>query len=155
MAIADGEYWRLLSGHFAHLGYPHLALNLAGLILVWLLVGRLYSTWRWLLVAAFSIVVMDAGFWFVDSDMRWYVGLSGLLHGLLLAGARCCQKTARLQPTVLRQHRPMETASPKRPPRLRTPASQFPLVPTKISLFRDRFYEGLLIPRCTATGPSR
>ncbi len=30
---------------------------------------------------------MDAGFWFVDSELRWYVGLSGLLHGLLLAGA--------------------------------------------------------------------
>ncbi len=87
VAIAEGEYWRLLSAHFAHLGYPHLALNLAGLLLVWLLVGRLYSTWRCLLVAAFSIVVMDAGFWFVDSEMRWYVGLSGLLHGLLLAGA--------------------------------------------------------------------
>ena len=41
--IAEGEYWRLLSGHFAHLGYPHLALNLAGLLLVWLLVGRLYA----------------------------------------------------------------------------------------------------------------
>ena len=87
VAIAEGEYWRLLSAHFAHLGYPHLALNLAGLLLVWLLVGRLYSTRQWLLVAAFSIVVMGAGFWFVDSEMRWYVGLSGLLHGLLLAGA--------------------------------------------------------------------
>ncbi len=86
-AIADGEYWRLLSGHFVHLGYSHLALNLVGLLLVWLLVGRLYNTQRWLLVIAISIVVMDAGFWFLDADLRWYVGLSGLLHGLLLAGA--------------------------------------------------------------------
>ncbi len=31
VAIAEGEYWRLLSAHFAHLGYPHQALNLAGL----------------------------------------------------------------------------------------------------------------------------
>jgi len=86
-AIADGEYWRLLSGHFVHLGYSHLALNLVGLLLVWLLVGRLYNTQRWLLVIAISIVVMDAGFWFLDADLGWYVGLSGLLHGLLLAGA--------------------------------------------------------------------
>jgi len=86
-AIADGEYWRLLSGHFVHLGYSHLALNLVGLLLVWLLVGRLYSTQRWLFVTVISIVVMDAGFWFLDADLRWYVGLSGLLHGLLLAGA--------------------------------------------------------------------
>jgi rhomboid family GlyGly-CTERM serine protease len=86
-AIADGEYWRLLSGHFVHLGYAHLALNLVGLLFVWLLVGRLYNTQRWLLVTVISIVFMDAGFWFLDADLRWYVGLSGLLHGLLLAGA--------------------------------------------------------------------
>ena len=86
-AIADGEYWRLLSGHFVHLGYSHLALNLVGLLFVWLLVGRLYNTQRWLLVTVISIVFMDAGFWFLDADLRWYVGLSGLLHGLLLAGA--------------------------------------------------------------------
>ena len=86
-AIADGEYWRLLSGHFAHMGYSHAAINLVGLLFVWLLVGRLYSTRQWMLVAAISIVAMDAGFWFLDTDLRWYAGLSGLLHGLLLAGA--------------------------------------------------------------------
>jgi rhomboid family GlyGly-CTERM serine protease len=86
-AIADGEYWRLLSGHFVHLGYSHLALNLVGLLFVWLLVGRLYDTQQWLFVTVISIVFMDAGFWFLDADLRWYVGLSGLLHGLLLAGA--------------------------------------------------------------------
>ena len=87
VALADGEYWRLLSGHLVHLGYPHLLLNLVGLLLVWLLVGRLYSTPQWLLVAVVSVLAMDAGFWFLDPDMRWYVGLSGMLHGVLLAGA--------------------------------------------------------------------
>jgi rhomboid family GlyGly-CTERM serine protease len=86
-AIAGGEYWRLLSGHFAHLGNHHMWLNLAGLLLVWLLVGRQYSTRQWYAVAAISIVVMDAGFWVLDSDMSWYVGLSGLLNGLLIGGA--------------------------------------------------------------------
>ncbi len=87
LAIAGGDYWRLLSAHFVHLGVPHLALNLAGLFLVWLLVGRLYNTRQWILVATISILAMDAGFWFLDGGLRWYVGLSGLLHGLLLAGA--------------------------------------------------------------------
>ena len=86
-AIVDAEYWRLLSGHFVHLGVPHLALNLAGLVLVWLLVGRLYNTRQWILAAAISILAMALGFWFLDEALRWYVGLSGLLHGLLLAGA--------------------------------------------------------------------
>jgi rhomboid family GlyGly-CTERM serine protease len=86
-AIANGEFWRLLSGHLVHLGNPHLLLNLAGLLMVWLLVGRLYTTRDWLLVVFVSVLAMDAGFWFLDTGMRWYVGLSGLLHGMLAAGA--------------------------------------------------------------------
>jgi len=86
-AIADGEVWRLLSGHFVHLGYQHLALNLAGLALVWFLVGRRFGTRQWSLLATICIAVMSTAFWFLDADMHWYVGLSGLLHGLLVAGA--------------------------------------------------------------------
>lgn len=85
-AIAAGEYWRLLTGHFVHLGYQHLLLNLAGLLLVWLLVGRHHNTRQWYAVSATSVAIMSLGFWLLDPDMRWYVGLSGLLHGLLLAG---------------------------------------------------------------------
>lgn len=87
VAIADGEYWRLVTGHFVHLGYRHLLLNLAGLLLVWLLIGRHHSTRQWYVVSTTSIAIMSLGFWLLDADMRWYVGLSGLLHGLLLAGA--------------------------------------------------------------------
>ena len=87
LAIIDGEYWRLLSGHFSHLGPEHLLLNLAGLVLVWLLVGRQYPMGQWLIVTAFSLVVITLGFWYLDPKLIWYVGLSGLLHGLLIAGA--------------------------------------------------------------------
>lgn len=87
LAIAAGDYWRLLSGHFAHLGPQHLLLNLAGLILVWLLVGRQYTTPEWLLVTAITLAVTSGGFWLFDPNLLWYVGLSGILHGLLLAGA--------------------------------------------------------------------
>jgi len=87
LAIADGEYWRLLTAHFVHLGATHLALNLAGLLLVWLLVGRYYTGIQWLGVLAASIAAVSGGFWFVDTYMLWYVGLSGVLHGLLVAGA--------------------------------------------------------------------
>lgn len=84
--IAAGEAWRLLSGHFVHLGISHLSLNLVGLALVWYLVGRQFTTVRWLFVAILSIVAMDAGFWWLNPELDWYVGLSGLLHGLLAAG---------------------------------------------------------------------
>ena len=86
-AIEDGKVWRLLTGHFVHLGTQHLILNLAGLVLVWLLVGRQYTMRQWGLVILIALVVIDFGFWYLDPGLEWYVGLSGLLHGLLIAGA--------------------------------------------------------------------
>ena len=70
-----------------HLGVQHLVLNIAGLILVWVLVGRQYTIRLWGLVTAISLASINVGFWFLDTNLAWYVGLSGLLHGLLLAGA--------------------------------------------------------------------
>ncbi len=87
LQIENGEYWRLVSGHFVHLGTTHLLLNMAGLVLVWLLVGRYYTRIQWLTVLAVTLAVTTAGFWFIDVHMLWYVGLSGVLHGLLLAGS--------------------------------------------------------------------
>ena len=84
--IAAGELWRFITGHFAHLGVPHLILNLAGLGVVWLLVGDRYSSRNWSLVIVVSLAVIDLGFWFLDAGLAWYVGMSGLLHGLLVAG---------------------------------------------------------------------
>jgi rhomboid family GlyGly-CTERM serine protease len=86
MAIAGGEVWRFVTSHFVHLGYPHLGMNLLGLGVLWLLVGRRFGSRQWFLVAGICIAVIDAGFWWLDRDLAWYVGLSGLLHGLLAAG---------------------------------------------------------------------
>ena len=60
---------------------------MAGLVLVWLLVGRYYTRIQWLTVLTVTLALTTAGFWFVDVHMLWYVGLSGALHGLLLAGS--------------------------------------------------------------------
>ncbi len=86
MAIASGETWRLVTAHIAHLGWPHLAMNAAGLLLVWLIVGGAFSALRWATAAVIIVVVIDAGLWAFSPEVRWYVGLSGLLHGLLAAG---------------------------------------------------------------------
>ena len=85
--IESGEVWRLISGHFAHLGLTHLALNLAGLILVWALVGNRMSNTVWLAITSFVVAFISGCFWFFDENLVWYVGLSGLLHGLLVSGA--------------------------------------------------------------------
>ncbi len=85
-SLVAGQAWRFLSGHFVHMGWTHLLLNLAGLALVSWLVGGAFGWLRWLIVALVSLVAIDTGFWFLNPELDWYVGLSGLLHGLLLAG---------------------------------------------------------------------
>ncbi len=85
-AIADGELWRLATGHFVHLGAAHLLLNAGALLLLWLLVGKSLTTAGWLAVIAGCLIGIDLGFWFLDPQLTWYVGLSGLLHGMLAAG---------------------------------------------------------------------
>ena len=85
-SIAAGEFWRLLSGHFVHLGVTHTLLNLAGLVLVWFLVGRAWTWRQWLLLMAASVAAIDLGLWLGSPQLEWYVGLSGLLHGMLAAG---------------------------------------------------------------------
>jgi rhomboid family GlyGly-CTERM serine protease len=86
-AVLQGEYWRLLTGHWVHGSWLHLLLNGAGLGLVASLFSRDYSAPAWLLIALFSMVAIDLGFVFYEPQLAWYVGLSGVLHGALAAGA--------------------------------------------------------------------
>lgn len=86
-AVLDGEYWRLLTGHFVHGTTTHLLLNLAGLGIVAALFPNDYSPGEWLLIMLISIATIDLGFVFCEPQLQWYVGLSGVLHGALAAGA--------------------------------------------------------------------
>ena len=85
-ALEAGELWRLLTAHFVHLSLTHVLLNLAGLALVVWIVGHAYSWSQWLFVTFMCVVVIDAGFWFLSPELDWYVGISGLLNGILAAG---------------------------------------------------------------------
>ncbi len=100
-ALADGQAWRLLTGHVAHLGTAHLAMNLAALAVIWLLVGRRHGVRAWLAVLAIVIATIDAAFWWLVPQLDWYVGLSGVLHGLLVAGLLAGLRDAPLESTLL------------------------------------------------------
>jgi len=85
-SLEAGQVWRLVTGHLVHLGWSHVLLNVAGLAPVAWIAGGAWSLWRWAVIALLTIATIDAGFWYLYSDLDWYVGLSGLLHGLLVAG---------------------------------------------------------------------
>jgi rhomboid family GlyGly-CTERM serine protease len=86
-AVLQGEYWRLLTGHLVHGSGQHLLLNAVGLGLIAALFARVFSLRGWLLILVSSVVVIDLGFVFLEPQLQWYVGLSGVLHGALAAGA--------------------------------------------------------------------
>lgn len=86
-AILGGELWRLLTAHVTHLGWPHLWLNLAALFVGWLLCGHCFSMGRWALLVFGGSLAISGLFLPLDPGLQWYVGLSGVLHGLLAAGA--------------------------------------------------------------------
>ena len=86
IAILDAELWRLVTGHFVHLGPGHYALNAIAVFLVWVAVGEYLSSPQWLVATAVTIAGVNAGLWLFNPEIVWYVGMSGFLHGLLVAG---------------------------------------------------------------------
>lgn len=84
--IASGHWWLLLSGNFVHLGPSHLWMNLAGLALVVALVWQHFSTWQWAVLILSCSVGVGVGLWFFNPEVEGYVGFSGTLHGLIIAG---------------------------------------------------------------------
>ncbi len=85
-AITQGEWWRLLTGNLAHLGWSHTLMNLAGLALIWGLFARVYGAATWLTITLAGSLGVTLGLLLLNPHLEWYVGLSGLLHGLFVAG---------------------------------------------------------------------
>ena len=86
-ALASGEFWRLLSGHAVHLNAQHLLMNLVGLgLLTELLCERLEAAG---FVSLLLASALGAGLllWLLEPQLRWYAGLSGVLHGLWAGAA--------------------------------------------------------------------
>ncbi len=87
-AIYQGQWWRILTGHFLHTNSWHLVMNLGGLALIMLLHGMYYrpiQLWLHLLLGS-TLIGLAILFW--SPQITIYVGLSGWLHALLVSG--CC-----------------------------------------------------------------
>ena len=80
--VGAGEWWRVLTGNFAHLNERHLALDLLAWLLIFL-IGRTWmsiAAWIFYLVAG-CLTVSACLYWFASED-AFFGGLSGALHGL-------------------------------------------------------------------------
>jgi rhomboid family GlyGly-CTERM serine protease len=85
-AIRDGQWWRWVTAHLVHLDVSHALLNAAGLVLLWCLFARACRPSQWPAAIAIVLLALSLGFWFLSPQLRWYVGASGLLHGVFAMG---------------------------------------------------------------------
>ncbi len=92
--IATGQVWRLWTGNFVHTNFPHLALNLVGLWLVLLINRPTLSSRQFVSYTVFLCTCIGLGLWFLNPDLGWYAGFSGVLYGLFtLAGIQAARHT--------------------------------------------------------------
>jgi len=85
-AVFAGEAWRLVTAHLVHADAAHLGWNLLGVGIVAVLFAHDYAPRQWLVIAAASVAAIDAGFLLLEPQLEWYLGFSGVLHGLMAAG---------------------------------------------------------------------
>ncbi|MEW6600489.1 MAG: rhombosortase [Nitrospirota bacterium] len=81
-AILNGEYWRLLSGHFVHFSGTHLTYDLFAFGIVgWIIESK---GERYLGLLCLLMALSISTFLFITRpDMRYYGGLSGLACGCI------------------------------------------------------------------------
>jgi rhomboid family GlyGly-CTERM serine protease len=85
--VTTGQGWRFVFASLIHAGWAHFVLNLVALLIVLLTVGQSMNALQVVIAWTFASLTTTAGLWFWNPDVNWYLGASGALHGLLLAGA--------------------------------------------------------------------
>ena len=85
--ILEGQLWRLLTAHVLHLGWEHLLINLTALAAIWAMFQRFVTARIWWLATLACALGVSVGLLLFDAYISWYVGLSGVLHGLFVTGA--------------------------------------------------------------------
>ena len=84
--IFEGEYWRLFTCNFVHYGFAHLAMNLAAFLLVSFSLLREVSLKLYVPLFITAAMAVGVGTLLWNPELFFYRGLSGVLHGLIVAG---------------------------------------------------------------------
>lgn len=82
-AIASGEWWRLISGHFIHLSTEHLLTNSVGFFLLVYLSLRYARGKEIAILFIMSTVLISISLYVFSPDVARYGGLSGILHAII------------------------------------------------------------------------
>ncbi|MUK87123.1 rhomboid family intramembrane serine protease [Ornithinibacillus sp. L9] len=79
-AIIDGEWWRIVSSMFLHIGFLHLFMNMLAVYYLGTLVEKIYGSWRFLVI--YFLAGVGGGITSFAFTVNVSAGASGALFGL-------------------------------------------------------------------------
>ena len=85
--IASGQWYRVISANFVHLNNSHLLMNVLGVVMVMVFFSNHLKKRQWIGLIVVSSLFVSIGLMLFNPEIHRYVGLSGVLHGLFIAGA--------------------------------------------------------------------
>jgi len=84
--VEAGQWWRLVTGNFVHAGWYHWGLNAAALVIFSLLCPQRRTIPGWSAQVLVLCLGVTLGLYFFDRRLSYYVGMSGMIHGLFVVG---------------------------------------------------------------------
>lgn len=84
--ITDGEYWRLLTANLVHFGWAHTLMNVAAFLLCSFAFFNDVSVKKYSLLLLWCCLGVGWGVFLFSPEYSPYAGLSGAIHGLIVAG---------------------------------------------------------------------
>lgn len=84
--LDQGEVWRLITSHFVHFGWPHTLINLSAFTLCALALLNSIPARQLLIMIIFCCLSVGLGVYYLNPEYSTYAGLSGALHGFIVAG---------------------------------------------------------------------
>jgi rhomboid family GlyGly-CTERM serine protease len=94
-AIAAGEFWRIITGHWIHWSFDHFLWCAITFVALGAICERLNRA-GFILSLALSTVIIPVFCWFADPGMHFYRGLSGLCSSIFVVASIQMVRKARV-----------------------------------------------------------
>ena len=86
LQVDRGQLWRIVTGNFVHFGWAHTLMNLAAFLLCAFALFNRESAIKFTALLLVCSLGVGTGVYFLNPEYETYAGLSGVIHGLIVAG---------------------------------------------------------------------
>lgn len=86
LPVAQGELWRLFTSNFVHFGWSHMLINLSAFVLCALALLNSFPARQLLGLIIVCCLSVGLGVYYFNPEYGTYAGLSGAIHGFMIAG---------------------------------------------------------------------